>query len=447
MKRRTLAFGLVVAVAALPAWAAETAAERGRRALLEKSYNPAVWTRQAYDDVWKRWPGVTEKPADYDRAVRDYYGLHPAPYPNAGLPMGLREGWRLVTKGVSADCMICHGGSILGQSIVGLGNTALDIDALFKDLNAAAGMPPRLPFTFTNVRGTSEAGAMAVYLLGLRNPDLTFRTERLNLGLRDDMCEDAPPWWHLKKKKTMYHTGGADARSVRSIMQFMMGSLNGPDAFAKAEADFADILQYFLILEPPKYPFPVDAGLASTGRQLFSQHCARCHGTYGPGGAYPNKVIPLDEIGTDRRRFDGISETFARHYDESWFAQPELGGRGPAYRSRPTAGYQAPPLDGVWATAPYFHNGSAPTVYHVLNSKARPAVFTRSYHTGAEDYDPVKLGWKYREVPRPDAALPAVERRRVYDTTQPGRGNGGHTFGDALTEDERRAVIEYLKTL
>jgi hypothetical protein len=88
-----------------------------------------------------------------------------------------------------------------------------------------------------------------------------------------------------------------------------------------------------------------------------------------------------------------------------------------------------------------------PTVYQVLNSKARPARFTRSYHTGAEDFDPVKLGWKYREVSAPDPALPARERRKVYDTTQPGRGNGGHTFGDELTEEQRMAVIEYLKTI
>jgi hypothetical protein len=102
----------------------------------------------------------------------------------------------------------------------------------------------------------------------------------------------------------------------------------------------------------------------------------------------------------------------------------------------------------VWATAPYFHNGSVPTVYHVLNSKARPKVFTRSFGTGKEDYDPAKLGWKVTEPagpPGPEA--PAVERRKVYDTGLRGRGNGGHTFGDKLTEGERAAVIEYLKTL
>jgi mono/diheme cytochrome c family protein len=251
----------------------------------------------------------------------------------------------------------------------------------------------------------------------------------------------------LKKKKTMYHTGGSDARSVRSLMQFMMGSLNGPEAFTKSEAAFADILQYFLSLEPPKYPFPIDRALAVKGEQLFKQNCARCHGTYGEHWTYPNKVIPLDEIGTDPKRHEGISPRFAHYYDQTWFAQAESGGKGPARPSRPTDGYQAPPLDGLWATAPYLHNGCAPTVYHVLNSKARPKRFTRSYQTGAEDYDPVKLGWRYREVGPPGPALPERERRKVYDTAQPGRGNGGHTFGDDLTDDERMAVIEYLKTL
>ena len=102
----------------------------------------------------------------------------------------------------------------------------------------------------------------------------------------------------------------------------------------------------------------------------------------------------------------------------------------------------------MWATAPYFHNGSVPTLEHVLNSKSRPAIYTRSFRTGVEDYDPVKVGWKITVLDRPaDPKLPAHERRKIYDTTQPGRGNAGHPFGDKLTNEERRAVIEYLKTL
>jgi hypothetical protein len=446
-RRRLLAGAVVLAAAVLHVGAAEqSAADRGRKHLLADNYIPAIWTRDAYEQAWKRWDGVAAKPKEYGAAFRETYGLHPAPYPNGDLPMGLRDGPRLLGKGVSIDCLACHGGSIMGQSYVGLGNTALDVQALFEDLNAGSNLPSHLPLRFSNVRGTSEAGAFAVYLLERRNPDLTFRSPHLDLDLHDEMCEDVPAWWLLHKKKTMYQTGGADAHSVRSLMQFMMGSINGPNAFTNAEADFADIQQYLYSLRPPKYPFAIDGALAAKGAAIFKDTCSRCHGTYGENWTYPNKIIPLEEIGTDPNRYKGITSKLGHYYNQSWFAQAELG-KGPSYPARDAAGYQAPPLDGLWATAPYLHNGSSPTVYHVLNSKSRPKRFTRSYYTAAEDYDPSKLGWKYREVGPADPKLPSRERRKVYDTTQPGRGNGGHTYGDDLTDAERMAVIEYLKTL
>jgi len=425
----------------------ESAAERGRHAFTQKSYNPAVWSHEAYDKVWTRWEGIAAKPADYDRAFRETYGLHAAPYPNNGLSMGLHEGPFLFKKGMSVDCLVCHVGSILGQSYVGLGNSSLDLQALFEDMFRTDGRPFKTPFVFSNVRGTSEAGGMAVFLLSYRNPDLTFRPKRLDLDLHDDLCEDPPALWLLHKKKTMYHTGSADSRSVRSIMQFMMGSLNGADAITRSEADFADILDFFKSLRPPKYPFAIDAALAAKGERLFSENCSRCHGTYGEKWSYPNKIVAVDEIGTDPRRFEGFSDRFVNYYEGSWFAQPERDGQGPAYRPLATDGYQAPPLDGIWATGPYFHNGCAPTVWHVLNSKARPKRFTRSFRTDDAAYDKVQLGWKFTEVGPTDPKLAERERRKIYDTSLPGRSNGGHTYGDKLTDAERMAVIEYLKTL
>ena len=89
-----------------------------------------------------------------------------------------------------------------------------------------------------------------------------------------------------------------------------------------------------------------------------------------------------------------------------------------------------------------------PTLADVLNTKTRPRLFTRTYRTGVDDYDPVRVGWKVtalEKAPAPNA--PGVERRRIYDTSQTGRGNGGHDFGERLTDDERMAVVEYLKTL
>lgn len=439
-------FGLVVALlVAIPVAAAELSApERGKKALLERTFIPAFWSRGAYDHAWKQWPGAgKEAPPDYARRFRERYGLHAAPYANGELPMGLRDSSFLFRAGLATDCLLCHGGSIAGQSYVGLGNASLDMQLLFEELNLADGRPKGTPFTFCNVRGTNEAGSMSVFLLAYREPDLRVRSAPLDLEQHEKLCEDVPAWWLLKKKQTMYHTGGTSARSARSLMQFMLHPLNGPDVFQREEKTFEDVLAYLVTLETPKYPLPVDAELARRGERLFEKTCSRCHGTYGGDGSYPNKIVPLAEIGTDRTRFEGISSKFGEHYNKSWFAQGTNGDTAVA-----PVGYQAPPLDGIWATAPYFHNGSAPTVYHVLNSQARPKIFTRSYGTEKEDYDSEKLGWKVQVLDAgPDRSLAPAERRKVYDTTQPGRSNTGHTFGDKLSDDERRAVIEYLKTL
>jgi hypothetical protein len=445
---RWILSGLTILAASSAALASDAdAVERGRKALLTKTYSPANISPQAFDSLWKQW-GLSEKPKDYAAQVRQRYGLHEAPFDNDGYPMGVRLAdapLGLGRKGLSVTCLVCHAGSVGGKSYVGLGNTALDYQAFYEETSAADGYNRKTPFKFCNVRGTSEAGGMAVFLLGYREPDLTVRLKPVDLELHDDLCEDVPAWWLLKKKKTMYFTGSTDARSVRSLMQFMMHPFNGRADFERAEDDFRDIQAYLLSLEPPKYPLSIDKDLAARGEKIFTATCSRCHGTYGPKGTYPNRIVPIDEIGTDRKRYEGISKKFGDYYEKSWFAQEKPDG----YRPVPTAGYQAPPLDGIWATAPYFHNGSAPTVYHVLNSKARPRIFTRTYRTDLEAYDPVRLGWKFEALdaaPDPDKT-PPIELRKVYDTSKPGRGNGGHTYGDKLTEEERMAVIEYLKTL
>jgi len=426
-----------------------SAEERGKKALLERPFNTLVWSTSAYENAWKQWDtAALEKPQDYSRAFRERYGLHRAPYPNGDYPMGIRAVRGLLGSGLTTDCMFCHGGSILGTSYVGLPNSTLDMQALYEELAAADGRSPKTPFTFTNARGTTEAGAMAVYLYGFREPDLKLRSSFRDLGVRDDLCEDPPAWWLLKKKKSMYHTGSSDARSVRSIMQFMLSPLNSASVIKNEEPVFKDIQAFLRSIEPPKYPFPINGGLAEQGQAIFQQTCSKCHGTYGKDWNYPNKIVPIDTIGTDRTRLDGLSEQSGVFYNGSWFAHEKPGWLAGEFPARATGGYQAPPLDGIWATAPYFHNGSVPTVYHVLNSKSRPKIYARSFRTDEADFDPMNLGWKIQELDKgADPALPAIERRKIYDTTQPGRGNGGHTFADHLTDDERKAVIEYLKTL
>ena len=158
MRRLTLGAGLLVAtLCGLQAGEpSPEVAVRGRKAPLSRSFNPPAFSRKAYDEVWRQW-GLKEKPKDCDHLFRERYGLHPAPYPNNGLPMGLRQASSLFGTGITTDCLACHGGSIAGQSYVGLGNASGDYQALLVELAAAEGRTKPLPFHFCRVRGTSEA--------------------------------------------------------------------------------------------------------------------------------------------------------------------------------------------------------------------------------------------------------------------------------------------------
>jgi cytochrome c peroxidase len=176
---------------------------------------------------------------------------------------------------------------------------------------------------------------------------------------------------------------------------------------------------------------------------LFAAHCGSCHGSYGPGAEFPEKIVAIEEIGTDRVRFDSLTAKERSELNESWFGHH---GRDTAsLRNRETpVGYVAPPLDGIWATAPYLHNGSVPTLWHLLHPAERPAVWRRT-PTG---YDRSRVGLEVEELAAmPAGKLTSAERRTYFDTSKPGKSAAGHDFPDALTEDEKTAVLEYLKTL
>jgi hypothetical protein len=104
--------------------------------------------------------------------------------------------------------------------------------------------------------------------------------------------------------------------------------------------------------------------------------------------------------------------------------------------ARPPYGpYAARPLYGIWAAAPYLHNGSVPTLYHLLlPPEQRPKTFA----LGGREYDPVKLGFAV------DTAC--SQQDCLVETTRTGDGNGGHLWGTDLAEPDRMALVEYLKT-
>jgi hypothetical protein len=105
-------------------------------------------------------------------------------------------------------------------------------------------------------------------------------------------------------------------------------------------------------------------------------------------------------------------------------------------------GYKARPLTGIWATAPYLHNGSVPTLYDLL---LPPQERPDSFWVGSREFDPVNVGY----ITTQDADN-SFEFRTRDDTGHmiPGNSNAGHDYDNgALTEQERRALVEYIKTL
>jgi mono/diheme cytochrome c family protein len=210
---------------------------------------------------------------------------------------------------------------------------------------------------------------------------------------------------------------------------------------AAMDAWIVDVRAYLLTLEPPAYPYPIDRELAAQGKKLFDSRCEDCHGTYGEEESYPNELIALEDVETDpalARRLYEDADPFIHWLDASFY--------GEMSRLEPALGYIAPPLDGVWATAPYLHNGSVPTLAALMDSTSRPAYWR--FVTSEPKYDPRTLGWDFAEVPYgKEGAMSWDERNRIYDTSLHGYSNEGHTFGDELTPDERAALLEYLKTL
>jgi len=213
---------------------------------------------------------------------------------------------------------------------------------------------------------------------------------------------------------------------------------------ASTHADFADIMQWVATYQPPRFPGPVDTALARTGRVVYASRCAACHGQTSDGLTnvhlvrYPNRLVPQSVIGTDSIRWATITPD----------AVHALGAYSRYVSVANSGGYVPPPLSGVWATAPYFHNGSVPTVWHVLHPDERPAQFMVGGHKLDFDKLGIALEAGSDGVARYPGSYVPWSVPQIYDTRQNGRGNHGHERQVAnLSEAEKRAVLEYLKLL
>ena len=369
-----------------------------------------------------------------------------------------KEGVELVT----GNCLACHASHFNGQLIVGLGNESLDFTENRGDAAESAGayvigeaeaaewrkwadrVHAIAPYTVTDTVGSNPAVNLTWALFAHRDPKTLAWSPKplIEPPPTRVLPVSVPPWWRMKKKHAMFYDAAGRGDHAQLMILATTLCTDSVEEARAIDAYANDIRAYIAALEPPRWPFALDHALAEHGRQVFESMCAGCHGTYGEHWTYPNLVVGADEVGTDPEYArEGTSGSIDRFL--IWLSQSFYGENS---QLAPAPGYIAPPLDGIWATAPYLHNGSVPTLEALLNSSRRPKYWIRSFDS--KDYNPNTLGWNYTELPYgKQGAKERSERKKIYDTTLPGHSNQGHTFSDPLTDEERRAVLEYLKTL
>jgi len=263
--------------------------------------------------------------------------------------------------------------------------------------------------------------------------------------------------------------------------------------------DLAEMEAWLNTLKPPAWPEPIlgvlDPAKVEAGRALYERDCKGCHNLppYRMTAVKDNiagkqfikvTVIPYKKVGTDPRMienfgprtaftgplanvlFNGRGQVSAAEYlgnvvaatvgrqfkihqipkdKQLAYSGYRYGPDGTPDLPKDILAYKAGPLAGMWATAPYLHNGSVPTLDDLLRAPAdRPKVF----YVGNRTFDPDHVGYKNRE-----ADLTEAERARTfrYDTSIPGNSNAGHNYPNpgrvVYTDVDRLALIEFLKSL
>lgn len=249
-------------------------------------------------------------------------------------------------------------------------------------------------------------------------------------------ASDYPSIWNQKPREGMHLHWDGDNDSVDE--RNLSASLGAGVTPVTVDHDnLKRVRDWIWTLPPPTYPYPVDRALASRGAPLYQQLCANCHADHRfrdgvVSGSRVGQVESIDAIGTDPYRLNSYTSVFASN---QYGLYPDSPYRFSHFRK--TNGYSNHPLDGIWLRAPYLHNGSVPTMRDLLESpESRPKAFYRGYDV----YDQVKLGFVS------DVAEAEGQVFFRYDTSVPGNANTGHVYGTTLADDDKRAIVEYLKT-
>ena len=271
-----------------------------------------------------------------------------------------------------------------------------------------------------------------------------------------------PSVWHGPWRDNVQYSIQIHSPLPRNIVQAVNSSSVWPDVPFR-NVHFQNLIaieEWLRDLRPPQWPEDilgaVDFSKAARGRELFREHCQRCHhwnrtepneagfsflktievpNNNPKMGTDPTQIKFTIDSATDRmpklfRLTNGLMNGFFQAAKLSEAARVQAT-RGKDNIWRPREGYAASALDGIWATPPYLHNGSVPTLYDLLSPVSkRPTKF----RLGSGKYDPQKVGF-------------ASDGHFEFDTSIPGNSNSGHTWGTDLEEPDRFALVEFLKVV
>lgn len=240
---------------------------------------------------------------------------------------------------------------------------------------------------------------------------------------------DFPAVWEQEMKKNLFmHWDGNNNSIDERNISASLGAGASPKTVDLVR--LKRIKEWLLVLPSKKYPFQVDQVKVASGKALYGQQCASCH---QPGSPLFGQVTPVAELGTDPHRVDSFTDEMVTNMNS-------LGAGYPWKFShfRKTNGYVNRPLEGIWARAPYLHNGSVPTLQELLEPMENRR---KEFYRGSDLYDQTRLGFV--------SDVPEEGGRKLfkYDTGQPGNANTGHLYGTQLSQEEKLAMLEYLKTL
>ena len=254
---------------------------------------------------------------------------------------------------------------------------------------------------------------------------------------------ELPSLWNQAPRRHMgLHWDGNNSSLDERNLSAALGAGAHPDTVDKLRID--RVAAWAQNLPPPKYPFPIDGEQATKGKQIYVERCYKCHDF---AGSAVGETPPIAETKTDPHRLNSATPAF--FVDVNKIGSTELNHYeiDPALKTRKhhpwrfshfskTPGYVNVPLDGVWARAPYLHNGSVPTMRDLLKLPGqRPTIF----YKGTDIYDQMNMGFI--------TAQTAMGNYFRFDITLPGNSNSGHEYGTDLSDEQITQLIEYMKQL